>query len=358
LHSKSFIFTIGYKIRNLTSAFKVVGTIPGVSKMPFSQIPPMATNVALFEAPLCQQFATDILHNASIELTSNGRAVIEEAAEYLPPGTRVYLPKMPRETLHDKLKQAALVREFGFEPVPHIAARQLTAATELRDFLTRANGDLAIQRVLVIGGNNTPDEVPFRDSFAVISSEVLPATGITHADFAGYPDGHPKISRLVLETDLDRKLGEAARQGLKTGIVTQFSFDPASVSTYCSKIAARAPAVTVHAGIAGPTNPAQLLRYARICGVSTSLKAMNTLGINAVKLALNSSPERQLNLLAYHGGRDEAGHLAGLHLFSFGGFVKSAQWLRQQVTRHSFKPAVQKTAATGSPPQKTGGEDS
>ena len=57
------------------------------------------------------------------------------------------------------------------------------------------------------------------------------------------------------------------------------------------------------------------------------MRAANKLGINAVKLAMHSGPDKQFDVLASGKSREEAGNLAGIHLFSFGGFVDSAQWL-------------------------------
>jgi len=274
-----------------------------------------------------------LLVNTSIELTTNGREAIEAAVQHLAAGTRVYVPKMPRQTLADKLVQLTLLRELGLEPVPHLVARQLASHDELRTFLRRANAEAGVRRVLVIGGDQQQEAGPFAASAVVMASGLLQEAGITHVDVAGYPDGHPRIPPATLQADLDLKFGLACEQGLQLGIVTQFSFAPAGIADYCSTIARRAPGVPVYAGIPGPTNTKQLLRYARICGVSTSIKAVNLLGLNAVKLALHSSPDRQLDVLADRRALDQAGHLAGIHVFSFGGFVESAQWIAQSTAR-------------------------
>jgi methylenetetrahydrofolate reductase (NADPH) len=276
---------------------------------------------------------SDLMADSSIELTTNGREAIEAAAQHLSPGTRVYVPKMPRQTLADKLVQLALLREFGLEPVPHIVARQLASRDELRDFLGRAAAQAGVRRVLVIGGDQQQEAGPFPASAVLIASGLLQEAGITHVDVAGYPDGHPAIPRATLHADLDLKLRLANEQGLKLGLVTQFSFSPAAIAEYCSELARRAPAVPVCAGIPGPTNTRQLLRYAKICGVSMSIKAVNLLGLSAVKLAMHSSPDHQLEVLAGRKSLQETGHLAGVHVFSFGGFVESARWMASSSAR-------------------------
>lgn len=271
--------------------------------------------------------AKRLLSNSSIELTTNGREAIEAAAGHLAPATRVYVPKMPRETLHDKLVQLALLRELGLEPVPHVVARQLASANELSRFIAEAAGALGVRRVLVLGGDRQDTGGPFGDSAAVIRSGLLQAAGVDHIDVAGYPDGHPNIPDDILRADLDDKFDMAQRGGFTFSVVTQFSFAPNRVAEFCRRVARQAPGVEVIAGMAGPTSAARLLRYARICGVTTSLRAASSLGLNAVRLAANSKPDRQLDYLAQVTDNAEVGGLAGVHLFSFGGFVESARWL-------------------------------
>ena len=274
-----------------------------------------------------------LMADSSIELTTNGRQAIEAAAQQLPSGTRVYIPKLPRQSLEEKLVQVSLLRELGLEPVPHIVARQLGSHDELRRFLHTACSEHGVRRVLVIGGDQQQEAGPFPASAAVMASGLLQEAGITQVDAAGYPDGHPDIPPDVLRADLDLKLQLADEQGLQLGIVTQFSFAPAGIADYCSALARQAPGVPVYAGIPGPTNARQLLRYAKICGVSTSIKAVNLLGLNALKLAMHSSPDRQVEVLAGCKSLQESGHLAGVHVFSFGGFVESAQWMRRQAAQ-------------------------
>ena len=274
-----------------------------------------------------QSAARALLRNSSIELTTNGREAIEAASRVLPRGTRVYVPKMPRQTLEEKLIQITLLRELGLEPVPHIVARQLRSREQLRDFLLSAAREAGVRRVLVIGGDQQQEAGPFAASAEVIASGELQEAGVTAVDVAGYPDGHPQIPGAALRADLELKRELAAEQGLRLGIVTQFSFNPSGVADYCHDMARFAPELPILAGIPGPTSAGHLLRYAKICGVSTSIKAINHLGTKAVRLAMRSRPDHQLEVLARRQSLGGAGILSGVHLFSFGGFVESARWL-------------------------------
>jgi hypothetical protein len=42
---------------------------------------------------------------------------------------------------------------------------------------------------------------------------------------------------------------------------------------------------------------------------------------------MHASPDKQFEVLASRKKAGETGNLAGIHLFSFGGFVDSSKWL-------------------------------
>lgn len=273
------------------------------------------------------QAVSCLLMNSSIELSTNGEAAIRGASEILPPGMPVYVPKMPRETLADKLVQIKLLRKYGLNPIPHIVARQLASERELCDFLEMASSQGGVHRVLVIGGDDPRAAGPYQDSASVLASGALQGNGIDMVDVAGYPDGHPQISSEILLADLKSKSALAESQGFGLTVVTQFSFQPSNIVAYCADLALTVPEVPVYAGLVGPTSPAKLLRFAKICGVGTSMRAANKLGVNALKLAMHASPDKQFEILARHKEMEETGNLKGIHLFSFGGFVDSSKWL-------------------------------
>lgn len=274
--------------------------------------------------------AVRLVRNGAIELSTNGESTIRKAALSLEPGTAVFVPKMPTQTIEQKLFQIRILREVGLNPVPHIVARQLTSEEELRGFLNRAVVEGNVEKVLLIGGDGFNPAGPFKDAAAVLASGLLREAGIRKVSVGGYPDGHPQVPESVLRADLQNKMEIARAEGIDLSIVTQFSFSPGNIVEYCDNVESWAPGVPVYAGLAGPTSPAQLLRFAKICGVSMSLKGANRLGLNAIKLASNGGPDGQVTKLAQSRVADLARNLAGIHLFSFGGFVPSSEWLRDR----------------------------
>jgi len=277
------------------------------------------TDAVLWEARL--------LANSAIELSANGEDTIRRAAESLAPGTSVFVPKMPTQSLEAKLEQIRILKDVGLNPVPHIVARQITSERVLGDFLEQAVAVGGVHQVLVVGGDGFNPEGPFQDAAAIIESGILRDAGITRVGVGGYPDGHPDIAAEVLRMDLERKLELTREQNLALSVVTQFSFEPQRIAEYCEDLSHWIPGVPVYAGLAGPTSPKQLLRFAKICGVKLSVRGANKLGLNAFKLVANAGPDKQLDVLAKHFAEQTSGNLAGVHLFSFGGFVESSEWL-------------------------------
>jgi methylenetetrahydrofolate reductase (NADPH) len=269
----------------------------------------------------------------SIELSAYDRATVVAAAAVLPPGMNVYLPKLPKRQHADVLDQVRMLHELGLRPVPHIAARNLASVLELDEFAGHLARESGVDRVLVIGGDDRNGAGPFRDSAAVLASGILEAHGIRRVDVAGYPGGHPSIPEDVLHADLRRKVDLARAQSIELTVVAQFSFQPEGIADYCTEIAAIAPGVAVHAGVVGPISARKLLQFARICGVGNSLRAVEKLGLDSLRLVTQADPAMQSRTLLRRLRQGRAGNLTGIHLFTFGNFAESAAWARHYSLR-------------------------
>jgi methylenetetrahydrofolate reductase (NADPH) len=223
------------------------------------------------------------------------------------------------------------VRDAGLEPVPHIAARRIKDRAELQAYLARATGDAGVRKALILGGDEAQAAGPYADGAALIREGMLAAAGIRELGLPGYPEGHPRIGSAVLERSFAEKLSLAAQQGLGAYVVTQFSFAPARVVEYCATMARSAPGVPIYVGLAGPTNPVALLRFAQRCGVSASLRALRTQGMDAVRLVTHTDPADQLAAIARYCAAHADCNVVGVHLFTFGGVAAAAGWMNRQI---------------------------
>ena len=273
--------------------------------------------------------AAELLVAGSLEISPRELHRAADVAALIPKSTCVYIPSLPGLPLVRTLEAIAAFRAAGLDPVPHVSARRILDRDEFSSFLRKAVKEHQVHRVLLLGGDEPKPKGPFNDSLEILESGLLRDSGVREIGVAGYPEGHPRISNLSESLDKKRRL--AREQGLGLYVVTQFSFAPSRVVEYCAGLARSAPEVSIYAGIAGPTDPVALARYAQRCGVSVSLRALRTLGTGIARLVTNADPKEQLTALARYSLQREPSNLVGVHLYSFGGAVRTASWLREQI---------------------------
>jgi methylenetetrahydrofolate reductase (NADPH) len=290
----------------------------------------MSSPASAIDLGLQRQLA-DLVAASSLELAPRELYRAAEMAALLPKDTCVYIPSLPGLPLTRALEAVAALKAVGLDPVPHVSARRVLERDEFREFLKEAVRQYGVHRVLVIGGDEPKAKGPFEDSLAVIDSGILAECGVREIGVAGYPEGHPKISPALLEQSLRKKISMAGEQKLGLYVVTQFSFSPTRMVEFCSNLARTAPQVGVYIGVAGPTDPAALARYAQRCGVSVSLRALRHLGAGIAKLVTHTDPREHVVALARYARSREPSNLVGLHLYSFGGVVRTSQWMSELI---------------------------
>ena len=261
---------------------------------------------------------TAFAQDFSLEATRPNAAEIAALAEILPPGTSIYFSAVPTITPDEVITAAASLRKAGLEPVVHIAARRIGTAGDLQELLTALRHEADVRRLLVIGGDvDAPGRFP--DALAIIQKGRLREAGIEEIGIGGYPEGHPRIAQGQLEAALDQKIAAARAAGLKVFIVSQFSFSGERILAWLRQLRACGITVPVKVGLAGPASVTALLRYAKRCGVSASLRGL--MSGAAAGLVGNAGPDRIIDMLA---ATDEPG--IAPHYFSFGGAVETARY--------------------------------
>ncbi|HVF65978.1 MAG TPA: hypothetical protein VNE58_18480 [Casimicrobiaceae bacterium] len=270
----------------------------------------------------------DLIATSSLEINADRSGEARDVAALVPAGTAVYVNHLPRYTTEQMVAALVGAREAGLEPVPHLAARRIASRRDAQMFLTDAVRNAGIRRILLIGGDELNPRGPYPDAASLLCEGSIADSGVREVGFATYPEGHPRIPRAGLERALDEKLALANAQGLSSYLVTQFSFAPARVIEHLSELNRWRASVPVYVGIAGPTEPLALLRYAQRCGVSNSLRALRAQGFGAARLVMHTDPAEQIAAVArYSRSHAAACNVVGVHLFSFGGVVKTAEWI-------------------------------
>jgi methylenetetrahydrofolate reductase (NADPH) len=263
-----------------------------------------------------------LLAGASLELSSRDPGEIDACADLLMPGTAVYISMPPGQTYDGTVALAARLRHAGFRPVPHFAARRIASVEALDEYLKRVAGEAGVDSALVIGGDSDRASGPFDSSLALLETGLFQRYGIVHVGVAGYPEGHPRIPASALETGLAAKKSLARRAGLDLQVVTQFCFESEPVLSWAAGIQGRG--LPVRVGLAGPASLPRLLRYAVLCGIGNSVRALKARPQAITRLLVEAGPEVVVRELARRGGAP----IAGAHFFCFGGLVRTARWLR------------------------------
>jgi methylenetetrahydrofolate reductase (NADPH) len=267
-----------------------------------------------------------LLASASVEISSRGHQ-LPELRENFAAGTDVTITFLPGDNYHHNVETASALRRAGFNPVPHIAAREIATREALDDFLARLRGEADVRRVLLIAGDLAATRGPFKASRDVAESGLLQEHGITRVGVAGHPEGHP-----YLETTKALKVLEAWRDWgqqtkIQVDVVTQFCFESAPILALIGELEARGIKLPVVVGLAGPATPATLTKFALRCGVGNSMRSLRSQIGRFGRLLTDTGPDDVVRGLQ-SAPQAATAPIAGFHLFPFGGLRKAGDWLR------------------------------
>ena len=258
----------------------------------------------------------------------------------LPPGTRVYITDVGVDPLADYVRAAAITRDQGYEPVPHVPARRIESLAALEERIARLHGEAGVDDVLLVAGEAPQTLGPFDESLAVLRTGVLDRHGIRHVAIAGHPEGNLAYRDVDPDGVLRLKADHAAASDAAFRIVTQFGFDGAGFVRWARAVASAGVDLPIHLGVAGPAKITTLLKYAAMCGVGNSLSFFRKRTSAIATLATSHSPEEVVRPIETAWGGEDHVNIAGIHVFPFGGLQSSATWLYE---RGSFAPAERRT---------------
>jgi methylenetetrahydrofolate reductase (NADPH) len=220
---------------------------------------------------------------------------------------------------------AKLVRDLGFEPMPHFSARGFHSLPEFENYLTRATTEADVRRCFVIAGDSADPKGPFHDSSAMIASGAFERCGVRVVGVGGHPEGHPHMTEEQCWQVLEAKCDEIHRRGMAPLIVTQFAFDAERVLSWLAKLRARGIGAPVRLGVPGPAGIKTLMRFAARCGVGASTSALAKYGISIGRLFGTAGPDKLLDEIQR---RIDPRHLpVRLHFYPFGGLEKTVAWI-------------------------------
>jgi methylenetetrahydrofolate reductase (NADPH) len=272
-----------------------------------------------------------LAREASVEINVHDLKDLEASRAFLRPGAKVFVTFLPKQTWEDSAAACRALRQAGLDPVPHLPVRQLEDAPMLErvlDALVRG-GD--VQEMLLLSGDRPDPAGPYSRVEEVLSTGVLNKFGLKRVSFAGHPEGHPRVPVEEIRRAERAKAFQAAHAGLDVSLMTQFFFEADPFVQWARELRAAGVQARIVAGLVGPTKLATLFKFALRCGAGPSIRALGARPTAFTKLLGDHGPQNVLHSLAEDlsaGAID----FDGVHMFGFGGYLRTCQWLHRVAT--------------------------
>ena len=268
-----------------------------------------------------------LVENYSIEITTRDEKALDTAGDLLRPETRVFIASFPKDTVEHFIHGAVKLHRAGMIAIPHIVARNIPSRAVLDDMLARLAGEAGVDRAHVVGGDRDKPEGEYDAALQLLETGLFEKYGITRIALACYPEGHPRIPEEVLEQARVAKMAAAQDHGLQVWMVSQFAFEAPPIIALARKMRSQGIMEPYRVGIAGPASHATLLKYALLCGVGTSLRALRERKGMGRSMMGGDTPEGLLTDIALAREAEPALGIAGIHFFTFGSMAQTAQWV-------------------------------
>jgi len=263
-----------------------------------------------------------LLQGYSTEVTGRDRKSIEAAPGLLPKGAEVFIAAVPGDSTDRMIAAAAQLRDGGLIPVPHLVARNFARLRDVDRVLGRLKDEAGVDRVLALGGDRDQPAGALHCSQQLIESGLFQKHGVRTLFIACYPEAHPRVSTAVLEEARAAKLRIAAEEGLAVTLISQFCFESGPITGLARRLRAQGVSVPYRVGVAGPAERATLVRYALMCGIGPSMRALTQRRDLARSVLTGETPQALLSEVA--AAREE--NITGVHFFTFGGLARSVAW--------------------------------
>ena len=271
------------------------------------------------------------LKNLSVEITPRQIEKVPLLQERLPKDTPVFIALIDPADVPAQLKAAIAVREAGLDPIPHVPARFILDAADLKSRVGALTGEAGVTSMLVLGGGAPTPIGRYDSALQLLQTDMFQSHGVTRIGVAGHPEGNPDITKIHGEAMLMKALGEKQAylksNKLSGFIATQFLFEAAPVAYWATTLRDNGIDLPINVGIPGPATIKTLVKYAAMCGVGNSARFIRKQALNITKLLTVNTPDEFIDQLAIlHLDRPEL-NIAAPHLYPFGGFDKMFDWL-------------------------------
>jgi len=279
------------------------------------------------------QTIVQLARQASIEINVQDVQHLQASRALLPPGQKIFVSHLPKQTWGETEAACRAVRDAGFNPVPHIPARLIEDAATLNRCLGNMVRSAKIDEVLLVSGDYPQSVGPYLTTAEVLRTGILNQHGLKRVSVAGHPEGHPKVALDEMRRAEREKTALAAQAGFEVTLLTQFFFEHTPFLEWAHELREQGVKARIVGGLAGPAGIATLFRFAMRCGVGPSIRALGARPTSLLKLIGDHGPEQVMRGLAeaYRGDQPE---FDGVHLFCFGGYLRTCRWLHAVANGH------------------------
>jgi len=253
-------------------------------------------------------------------------AKMQDFREVLRPGTTVYITFLPGSDYKDTVATAKRLRDEGFEPAPHFAARSIETAAQFEDYLDRAVSEAGVDHILTIAGALKDPLGPYSDSMKLLETGLFDKYGIKQIGVAGHPEGSPDMSDDAISQAIAWKNGFAERSDASVHILTQFCFESRPIIEWDRALNAQGNTLPIRIGAPGIAKISTLLNYAMACGIGNSMQFIKKQARNVTKLMKVQAPDVLISELADYKATDPNCGIDGVHMYPLGGLRKTAAW--------------------------------
>ena len=280
-----------------------------------------------------------LMQETSVEVTPPGAAKIQDFAEILRPGCKVYVTFLPGSDFADTIETVRRLQEDGYHPVPHFAARSLVSAKLFERYLAVLKGELGITEGLLVGGGVDKPLGDFGSSIEVLRTGLFEKYGFTSLGLAGHPEGSPDIPAADCAQAIREKNEYARETDMTLYLATQFVFEASPLLAWEKNIRSRGNRLPICVGVPGLATIKTLLGYAKQCGVGPSMRFLTRRPIDLLRLSLKGSalgnyfsapqsePSQLLCDLSSAISADPECLIRRCHIYPLGGLKKTAEWM-------------------------------
>jgi len=250
----------------------------------------------------------------------------DRVVAHVPKDVTVTVTASPRRGMAPTLDLALRLARLGYHAVPHLSARLIRDRAQLAAIVSSLR-DAAISNVFVVAGDAREAAGEFPDAVSLLHA--LPADhGLADIGVTGYPESHPFIDDdVTIQAMWDKRR-------LATYIVSNMSFDPATVTAWIERVRRRGVVLPIYVGMAGVADPVRLLKVSTKIGVADAARFLRGHPSWVARMFRPGGyePGRFVNALLPAAARPEL-RIAGLHVFTFNEIEPTERWRREMLSR-------------------------